>query len=136
MLFPVAADGVPQMVANAGLFFSGPVVDVDVEKWDRLHSVNVRGVMLSVKHAARQMIAQGRGGVIIRTPDFLFRRCRLNRLSWGCYDSCCIGSWAKRCVVISLRGMRRDSDWPVRLWPHVYVLRLEIRSSGDHPICL
>ena len=36
-----------------------------VEDWDRLFSVNVRGVMLCYKHAARQMIAQGRGGRII-----------------------------------------------------------------------
>ena len=54
------------MVANAGLFDVGPIVDVSVERWDRLHAVNVRGVMLCVKHAARQMIAQGRGGTIIR----------------------------------------------------------------------
>ena len=110
MLFPVAADGVPQMVANAGLFFSGPVVDIDVEKWDRLHSVNVRGVMLSVKHAARQMIAQGRGGVIIRTHDFHFKRCGLNRLSWGRYCSCCVAGRAKRCGVISFHMTRRNAD--------------------------
>ena len=60
------------MVANAGLFHTGPIVDMPVEQWDALHAVNVRGVMLSVKHAARQMIAQGRGGTIIRTSSCLF----------------------------------------------------------------
>lgn len=36
-----------------------------VEEWDRIMSVNVRGVMLSYKYAALQMIMQGRGGRII-----------------------------------------------------------------------
>lgn len=36
-----------------------------VEEWDRIMSVNVRGVMLSYKYAALQMIKQGRGGRII-----------------------------------------------------------------------
>ena len=56
-----------QMVANAGLFSTGLIVDMSVEQWDTMQAVNVRGVMLSVKHAARQMIAQGRGGTIIST---------------------------------------------------------------------
>ena len=56
-----------QMVANAGLFSTGLIVDMSVEQWDTMQAVNVRGVMLSVKHAARQMIAQRRGGTIIST---------------------------------------------------------------------
>ena len=48
-----------------------------MEDWDRLFSVNVRGVMLCYKHAARQMIAQGKGGRIIGasfTFDILLSR--------------------------------------------------------------
>lgn len=36
-----------------------------VGEWDRLFAVNVRGTFLCYKHAAKQMIAQGRGGRII-----------------------------------------------------------------------
>lgn len=36
-----------------------------VEDWDRLMALNMRGVMLSYKYAAIQMIKQGRGGRII-----------------------------------------------------------------------
>ena len=36
-----------------------------VEDWDRMHSVNGRGVFLCYKHAALQMIKQARGGRII-----------------------------------------------------------------------
>lgn len=36
-----------------------------VDEWNRLFSVNGRGIFLSYKYAAKQMIKQGRGGRII-----------------------------------------------------------------------
>ncbi|VDC06773.1 unnamed protein product [Peniophora sp. CBMAI 1063] len=54
------------MVANAGIL--GPVkgiLETSVEDLDRVYSINIRGVFLCYKHAAVQMIAQGRGGRII-----------------------------------------------------------------------
>jgi len=53
------------MIANAGIAFNGLMVDMTVENWDRMMAVNLRGVMLCYKYAARQMIKQGRGGRII-----------------------------------------------------------------------
>nr|GAT58145.1 predicted protein [Mycena chlorophos] len=41
------------------------VVDVDLKNWEKIWQVNVRGVVLSYKYAARQMIKQGEGGRII-----------------------------------------------------------------------
>lgn len=38
---------------------------VDAEKWDKALSVSVKGTMLCYKHAAIQMIKQGRGGRIV-----------------------------------------------------------------------
>lgn len=38
---------------------------VDTDQWDRLFSVNVRGMFLCYKYAGKQMIKQGRGGRII-----------------------------------------------------------------------
>ena len=52
-------------VNAAGIGAYSFVVDQDVETWDAVMAINVRGVMLSVKHEARQMIAAGRGGSII-----------------------------------------------------------------------
>ncbi|ESK86312.1 NAD-binding protein [Moniliophthora roreri MCA 2997] len=54
------------MVANAGVLpLAAPVSSTSVVDWDRTMSVNARGVFLCYKHAARQMISQGRGGRII-----------------------------------------------------------------------
>lgn len=45
-----------------------------VEVWDRLHSVNARGTFLCYKYAAKQMIAQGRGGRIIGASSICGKR--------------------------------------------------------------
>ena len=40
---------------------------VDIEKFDKVIAVNLRGVMLCYKHAAKQMVAQKRGGRLLGT---------------------------------------------------------------------
>ncbi|KAJ7940193.1 hypothetical protein B0H13DRAFT_2299237 [Mycena leptocephala] len=55
------------MVANAGVGAGGitSVMDVNVEDWEKCWEVNIRGVLLCYKYAARQMVKQGAGGRII-----------------------------------------------------------------------
>ncbi|KAJ7706981.1 hypothetical protein B0H17DRAFT_1174887 [Mycena rosella] len=55
------------MIANAGVGAGGRllVMDADVEEWEKRWEVNIRGVLLCYKYAARQMVAQGGGGRII-----------------------------------------------------------------------
>jgi meso-butanediol dehydrogenase/(S,S)-butanediol dehydrogenase/diacetyl reductase len=53
------------MVANAGIVDVAPMLDVSLTAFDRVMSVNVRGVFLCYAAAARQMIKQGSGGKII-----------------------------------------------------------------------
>ncbi|OBZ77780.1 Diacetyl reductase [(S)-acetoin forming] [Grifola frondosa] len=57
--------GLDVMVANAGILRISSLLSTSVEDWETTMAINVRGVMLSFKHAARQMIKQGRGGRII-----------------------------------------------------------------------
>ncbi|KAF9021652.1 NAD(P)-binding protein, partial [Hymenopellis radicata] len=54
------------MVANGAPFCQGvSLIVISVEDWDRTFSVNCRGTFLCYRHAAAQMIKQGRGGRII-----------------------------------------------------------------------
>ncbi len=54
------------MVNNAGIgYLMKPLVEMDQASWDAVLGVNLRGVFFGIKHAARQMIAQGQGGRII-----------------------------------------------------------------------
>jgi NAD(P)-dependent dehydrogenase (short-subunit alcohol dehydrogenase family) len=51
----------------AGAF--GPITHISAEDWDYTFAVLVRGVFFGIKHAARAMKAQGRGGTIINTAS-------------------------------------------------------------------
>jgi NAD(P)-dependent dehydrogenase (short-subunit alcohol dehydrogenase family) len=43
--------------------------DYPLEDFDRIMAVNARGVFLGIKHAARQMKAEGHGGAIVNTAS-------------------------------------------------------------------
>jgi NAD(P)-dependent dehydrogenase (short-subunit alcohol dehydrogenase family) len=57
---------------NAGIMPAADhsVVDTDVETWDKVMAVNVRGVFLGCKYAIPEMVAQG-GGSIINIASFV-----------------------------------------------------------------
>jgi D-sorbitol dehydrogenase (acceptor) len=62
------------MVNNAGVIAIGPVVEMDFAEWRRVTEVNLHSVFLGARAAARQMIAQGRGGCIINASSGAGRR--------------------------------------------------------------
>ena len=57
-----------------------PLTDLPGEKWRSVHAVTLEGVFYGVKHAARQMLEQGRPGVVINISSVnarpLWRRTR------------------------------------------------------------
>jgi meso-butanediol dehydrogenase/(S,S)-butanediol dehydrogenase/diacetyl reductase len=53
------------MVANAGIAVTAPLVETTAEQWQHTMDVNLKGVFHCYRAAARQMIAQGRGGRLI-----------------------------------------------------------------------
>jgi NAD(P)-dependent dehydrogenase (short-subunit alcohol dehydrogenase family) len=54
------------MVNNAGIgYLMKPLVEMEQASWDAVLGVNLRGPFFGIKHAAKQMIAQGEGGRII-----------------------------------------------------------------------
>jgi NAD(P)-dependent dehydrogenase (short-subunit alcohol dehydrogenase family) len=52
-------------VNNAGIFPAAPLLEVSDDQWDRVQDVNLRGVFIGCREAARRMTAAGRGGVIV-----------------------------------------------------------------------
>jgi NAD(P)-dependent dehydrogenase (short-subunit alcohol dehydrogenase family) len=52
-------------VANAGIYPNTPVLDMDLEEWDRVMETNVRGVFLTCRAAARRMVASRTRGKLI-----------------------------------------------------------------------
>lgn len=53
------------MVNNAGVARNRDILDITEEEFDEIIGINLKGAFFGVQSAARQMIAQGGGGVII-----------------------------------------------------------------------
>lgn len=59
------------LVTNAGLNIRRPAVEIALADWDRVVAVNMTGVFLCARAAARHMIAAGRGGAIVSTASIM-----------------------------------------------------------------
>jgi NAD(P)-dependent dehydrogenase (short-subunit alcohol dehydrogenase family) len=68
------AGGLDVLVNNAAVFDMAPVVEITRESYERLFAINVAGTLFCMQAAARQMIAQGRGGRIINMASQAGRR--------------------------------------------------------------
>ena len=68
------AGGLDILVNNAALFDLQPIVEITRESYDRLFSINVAGTLFTLQAAAKQMIAQGRGGKIVNMASQAGRR--------------------------------------------------------------
>jgi NAD(P)-dependent dehydrogenase (short-subunit alcohol dehydrogenase family) len=71
MLDRVTAElgGVDIAVCNAGIVAVEGMLDMSHDEFRRIQSTNVDGVFLTAQAAARAMVRQGRGGVIITTAS-------------------------------------------------------------------
>jgi 2-deoxy-D-gluconate 3-dehydrogenase len=57
--------GLDVWVNNAGIYPVSPILEMSEELWKRVLDTNLKGTFLCSQAAASQMVAQGRGGVII-----------------------------------------------------------------------
>jgi len=62
------------LVNNAAIYDLAPILDITPKSYDRVFAVNVRGLLFTLQAAARQMVAQGRGGKIINLASQAGRR--------------------------------------------------------------
>jgi 3(or 17)beta-hydroxysteroid dehydrogenase len=53
------------LVANAGISAASPLAETELPAWRRVMAVNLDGVFLALKHAARVMGAAGSGSVVV-----------------------------------------------------------------------
>ncbi|KAK7453994.1 hypothetical protein VKT23_011505 [Stygiomarasmius scandens] len=63
--------GLDVMVANAGIGIDKAFMETTVEDWDKVFSINARGVFLCYQHAAKQMIKQERGGRLVGASSIM-----------------------------------------------------------------
>jgi NAD(P)-dependent dehydrogenase (short-subunit alcohol dehydrogenase family) len=53
------------LVANAGTSSSAPFIEMSLEEWHRVITVNLTGAFLSLRAAARVLVQQGEGGSLV-----------------------------------------------------------------------
>jgi len=69
-LFDNALGKVDACFANAGVSSKGTqLVDMDLEEFRRVQRVNVEGVFLTFRAAARHMVERGEGGSLVATAS-------------------------------------------------------------------
>lgn len=61
--------GVDIAVCNAGIVTFEGMLEMSLEEFQSIQNTNVNGVFLTAQAAARAMVSQGRGGVIINTAS-------------------------------------------------------------------
>ncbi len=59
------------LVANAGVTARLPATELPLDEWDKVIGINLTGVFLSVRAAARQMISQDTKGRIVNIASML-----------------------------------------------------------------
>lgn len=52
------------VVNNAGIMFETPIAEQDLESWNRMIGINLSGPMLTSKHAAPHLAANGVGSIV------------------------------------------------------------------------
>ncbi len=62
------------LINNAALFTAAPIVEIAREDYERVFNINVAGTLFTMQAAAKQMIAQGKGGKIINMASQAGRR--------------------------------------------------------------
>ncbi|GBE83346.1 Versicolorin reductase [Sparassis crispa] len=100
--------GLDVMVANAGITVLKPAVEISVEEYDRVMSVNAKGVFLCFKYAAIRMIKQGRGGRIIGACSLSGKTGMINLSAYcaskfavrGLTQTCAL-EWAKHNITVN-----------------------------------
>jgi D-sorbitol dehydrogenase (acceptor) len=68
------AGGIDILVNNAAVFDMAPLVDITEASFEKVFSINVKGVLFMMQAAARSMIARGKGGKIINFASQAGRR--------------------------------------------------------------
>jgi NAD(P)-dependent dehydrogenase (short-subunit alcohol dehydrogenase family) len=61
--------GLDRAFLNAGIGGVGAIVDLSAEDWDRMQSVDLRGVFLTLRESAKAMLAGGKGGSMVVTSS-------------------------------------------------------------------
>lgn len=130
--------------AVTGRFGSTRVVDTELVNWRAGMAVNLDGVFLTMRAAARQMIAQGTGGSLIGTSSLAARFGAPHDASYGAAKAAVVSLTQTLAVELGRHGIRANAllpgwtrspqfdEWLERPAVHERILpRIPLRRWGE-----
>jgi 3-oxoacyl-[acyl-carrier protein] reductase len=100
------------LVSNAGIAGKFPFLELPLEHWSRVMSVNVTGVMLCGQHAARLMAAQHTGGCIVNLASVAGMRASPGRAAYGTSKAAIIALTRQMAIELIAHGIRVNAVAP------------------------
>ncbi|MGR3804170.1 SDR family NAD(P)-dependent oxidoreductase [Marinibacterium profundimaris] len=100
------------MVCNAGVISINPVVGMEFGEWKRVTEINLHSVFLGSRAAARQMMAQGTGGVIVNAASGAARRGAANLAHYCASKAAIVSLTQTLSIELAPHGIRVNSYTP------------------------
>jgi NAD(P)-dependent dehydrogenase (short-subunit alcohol dehydrogenase family) len=99
---------------NAGIMPAADhsVIDTDVETWDKVMAINVRGVFLGCKHAIPRMVDQGAGSVINVASFVAILGCSVPQDAYTASKGAVLSLTRSLAVQFAPKGVRSNSISP------------------------
>ena len=88
------------------------VIDTDVETWDKVMAVNVRGVFLGCKYAIPQMLEQGSGSIINIASFVAILGCSVPQDAYTASKGAVLALTRSTAVQLAGRGVRSNAISP------------------------
>ena len=100
------------LVNNAGIARHGPMLETELEDFDAVMDVNLRGAYRMAQLVARKMIDQGRGGSIITTSSQMGHIGGIDR-SVYCASKFAVEGWTRALAIeVGKHGIRANTICP------------------------
>ena len=101
------------VVNNAGIYYLRPFLEMSVEDWDRIFTVNVRGLFLCMQDGIRRMVRNGCTGSIINISSVNSRRALIfDNIHYSATKAAVNGITASAALEFAEHGIRINAILP------------------------
>jgi SDR family mycofactocin-dependent oxidoreductase len=100
------------VLANAGIFSSGPLLEMDEDTWSTMIEINLSGAWRTIRAAAPHIVAGGRGGAIVITSSLAAITANENMVHYSAAKAGLIGLMKVAAKELAAERIRVNSVHP------------------------